>query len=359
MRDGHSALASDLPVGIVRAATLRSAPFTMDYFRPGLREIRRVVERCNHRLRLLWLDRQLGKAETELGVLGWQQADYDEATQTEVNKIHDVEREQSRMTNAGAEVGQIIRELAQQRETARGEADARRQTVETARQRVQEPLAALEKQIAILRKSEHDYGRRVPELDREQREVETLYSKLLLADSPTPTARDELFRLRERLIGIPNEKADLRVHHTRNAADLQTKEKEAALLKGQIEEFNRQIREIDTSARAAEAKLAGELREREKEKARINAEVDKLERGKTNPFREIGRVLADNNLPPLNQPHVLEHVKALRFAVEERRYELAASREQSAQEDPTAVRSSLALWAVILLAVGLLAAAQL
>jgi hypothetical protein len=53
----------------------------VDYFSPGAREIARILGRVLNRLRMLAQRRRLARAETELGLLGWQQADYDEDTQ--------------------------------------------------------------------------------------------------------------------------------------------------------------------------------------------------------------------------------------------------------------------------------------
>lgn len=326
----------------------------MDYFGPALRELRRILRRLNHRVRLAWFHRQLATAETELGLLGWQQADFDEATQAQVDKVHDVEREQMRLTNASAELAGTIREMTEKRETARREHEAQRQQLLAERDRLREPLAPLEPQLAALRKHEPDYRRRVPELEREQRDLDELYSKLLLAQPQSPRARDELLRLRDRLIAISNEKADLRSQHLRLSTDLQAKEKEAAEIEAHTAALDHQLRELEHLGRAMEGKLSAELREKEREKGRVEIDVEKLERAKRNPYREIGRVLADANVPPRNQPHVLARVKELRFAVQEQEYEIARLLQLSSTENHTETFISWILWGVILLALGLL-----
>lgn len=328
----------------------------MDYFGPGVRELRHLSARLKHRLRLMWVQRQLAAAETELGLLGWQQADFDAETQNQVDKIHHVEREQSRLTNAGAELAGEIHSLVEKRDAAQRGAQAQRQQLDAERARLREPLNALAQQLAALRRTEHDYERRVPELDREQREVDALYSKLLLVQPQPPHVRDELLRLRDRLIAIPNEKTDLRSQHLRGAAELQAREKEAAAFEAQIADIDRRLGELDLAARADEAKVGAELRDKEREKARLSAEIDQLERGKANPYREIGRVLADSNLPPLNQPHVLQKVKDLRFAAQAHEYEIAASEHASSQEDRFTIQISFGLWAILFVALALLLA---
>ena len=107
-------------------------------------------------------------------------------------------------------------------------------------------------------------------------------------------------------------------------------------------------------------KLAGELREAEKEKARVAAEVEKLESAKLDPYREIGRVLADSGVAARpNQPEALNRVQALRQKVKGHADAIAASRARTAQEDRDQLRISLALLAIIALALALFLGALL
>ena len=69
----------------------------MDYLSPGLREIARVVARWRGRWKLRGAQSEVARLETELGLLGWQQAEFDTGTQREVDKILHTEREQARL----------------------------------------------------------------------------------------------------------------------------------------------------------------------------------------------------------------------------------------------------------------------
>ena len=326
----------------------------MEYFAPGLRELPRLAARTVQRVRLARTRRQLAAAETELGLLGWQQADFDEETAQRVDEIQHVEREQSDQQNASAGLAQTIRALVEQRETARREHDAQRARLEPEREKIRAPLAELEPRLAALRKHGPDHERRVSDIDREQRELDKLYNELLLIQPPPPQIRTELRRVRDRLIAIPGEKDALRAQHERLAADLQTTEQQAAEIEARVAALDRQLRELQSAADAEDDRLAAELREKEKEKARIETGVEKLERAKLDPYREIGRVLADSGVAPINQPQVLDRVRALRRAVQERASAIAASRQSTAQENPLQLRVSLALLAIIALAVALL-----
>jgi chromosome segregation ATPase len=321
----------------------------VESFAPALRELPRFIARIRLGMQLSRAQRELDAAETELGLLGWQRADFDGVTQREVDKLHDVEREQSRLTNASAALACEIHALNETGESTRQQATAERQQLETERAAIHEPLTALEQQVAILRKRVPETERRIPDLDRELEEVEELYTKLLIMQPQPPQVRDEVFRLRDRLIAIPNEKADLRSQNLRLANDLRGKEKELAALQAGLEAVEHRLRELKERTNAAETQQAAELREKERAKVRLEADAEKLERAKLNPYREIGRVLADSHLPPLNQPHVLERVKTLRRSVQEIEQEITLSRELTARENPTQLRVSFVVWAIVLI----------
>ena len=325
----------------------------MEYFAPGFRELQRLTLRCVHRAQLALARRRLAAAETELGLLGWQQAEFDEETGRQVDQIQHVEREQGRLQNAGSDLAQAIRALQEERTRRHRELEAGRARLTHEREEIREPLAGLESRIAALRTREHDFEIRTPGLDREKRELDGIYTQLLLVQPQPPRVRDELHRVRDRLIAIPNEIADLRSQHLRIAADLVAKDAEAAAITGQLAVLDRQLRDLDTAAEAADDQLATELREREREKARVEIDIEKLERAKLNPYREIGRVLADSGLGPVNQPNILQRVQSLRGSVGEREHAIAASRELTAQEDRAQLRISLALVAVLFIAAAL------
>jgi hypothetical protein len=76
----------------------------VEFFAAGLRECIRKFDRLLIRGRIGSKRRRLLAAETELGLLGWQQVGFSPAIQSEVDKAQSVEREQLRLTNAHAEL---------------------------------------------------------------------------------------------------------------------------------------------------------------------------------------------------------------------------------------------------------------
>ena len=328
----------------------------MNYLTPGLRELSLKFGRLLNRLRLISARRTLARAETELGLLGWQQADYDADTQREVSKIENYEREQGRMTNESAELGQALRALVATRDTRRQEYEAARAELVAQRREFAAPLEKVEKQLAALRKQEPDLERRMPELDRELREVTRIYTELLSVEPQTPQVRDELSRARERTVAIPNEKADLRTQHLRVASEIKTLETRHAQDHAKIAEIDRQLAEHQAAFDAVEREITAEIRAKEREKSRLEREIDLLEKAKANPYQQIGRVLADSNIAPMNQPHALEKVRRHRFAVSELEYQITRSAQVSAANDLKLVRISYVVWGAMAVAVALIGA---
>ena len=199
----------------------------MDYFSPGAREAGRRVRRAYGRARL-WRDRRrLAKAEAELGLLGWQQADFDDETQQQVEAIQNVEREQSRLMNAAAEHATTVRTRRGELESAQRAWQEKRRELAAEEKRCREPRAELERQLAERRRVEPNFERRMPELDRELREVMRLVTELLRTEPQTAKIRQELLRVRERSIAIPNEKSDLRTQHLRTVSEIRRLEQAA------------------------------------------------------------------------------------------------------------------------------------
>ncbi len=316
----------------------------MNYFSPGLRELARKLRRQTIRLRIFWRKRDLAKAETQLGLLGWQQADYDEETQRQVNAIQQVEREQARLTNEAAALANEIRQLQGDRETARKEYEEKCRGIEAERKQISAPHAQIERQLAEKRKVEPNFEKRIPELDRELREVQRRYTDLLASPKETLQIKQELIHLRERSVAIPNEKSDLRTQHLRTVSEIRALEmalqKEALALAELDERSDR----LDEEWQARDRELVQKVRAKERDKTRLEKEIDTLETAKVNPYQRIGQVLADSNISPMNQPEALSRVKALRLQVGELHQAILESEALSAQDDQKLIRSSFWLW---------------
>ncbi len=321
----------------------------MDYFSPGPRELARKLHRRAVEHSLAAINRKLAKAETDLGLLGWQQADYDPETQRQVQEIQGVEKEQSRLVNDSAEVAKELRDLQSERQTAQRQYEDQLRQLEGERRRLREPHEVIEKQLAEKRKTEPVFVQRIPELDRELRETQKLYAEFIQVSPQTPQVRQELARLRERIVAIPNEKSDLRTQHLRTASDIRNLEEQVEKSLPDILAVEEKIRVLQEEWATAEHGLNDRLAVKQDQKKQLEAKMENLEASKSNPYLRIGQVLADNNIAPLNQPEALDRVKRLRFEAGECRQIILESEARSHAEKPAAVKLSMILWGVILL----------
>ena len=329
----------------------------MDHFSPGLRAARRLVTRLDHRVRLYFAQRNVAKAETELGLLGWQQAEYDSETQRQVDALQNVEREQAALSNRFAETAHALEQVATDRATLRATFDQEYAALEAKRTKAREPLPGLREQIDKLREANSPAERRAAELEKELRDVEKLYTKLLLVQPQTPEVRDEILSLRDQLIALPNERKDLANQAARRTAEIQARQDQIAAIEQAVAGLDRRMRDRKTLFHEEDDALAKRQRELERDKVRAQAEHEQLERAKINPYREIGIVLADNNIGPMNQPQALERVMQCRSIVREHQQDLVDLEAIAAAEDQVQVRASLAIWAAIFFVLALICAA--
>ncbi len=323
----------------------------MDYFSPAPREfIRKLIRLTAHR-RLAALQEQQAKAESDLGLLGWQQADYDPETQRQVQEIHDVEREQTRLTNEAAALASEIRECQAAKASAIKLHEETKRQLDAERRRIREPYETIERQLADKRKIEPNFVRRIPDLDRELRDVQKTYAELLTQTPQTPQVRQELIRLRDRTVAIPNEKSDLRIQHLRTVSEIRALEEALNDQKPAVDSIDERCRKHDAEWAMQESELTSKISHLETVKTDVETQVNALENAKLNPYQKIGQVLADNNIAPVNQPHALDKVKRLRFDAGEVLQRILESEARTAAESPQAVKISLMIWGAILLGI--------
>ena len=325
----------------------------MDYFSPGLKEIARVVGRWRNQWRLRGVKKQLAKAETELGLLGWQQAEFDPVTQREVDKIQQTEREQARLTNASAAVSQAIAELKTQREQARQAFEKESGPVGAERKTLREHIEKAGAQVSLLRKQIADYESREPQLERELRDAHRLQKELFAVESLTAEMRDQQTDVRDRITTIPGRIAEIQRQRARGRAEKEELKKTIAQETAREAALAQRAKELETAQDAEDRRLADAISARENERGKIEDENTRLESDKINPYREIGRVLADNHLPPMNQPQALDAVRDGRLRLQEVEYAIAKSRADSDAADRALVQNSLILLGAVLLAIGL------
>ena len=317
----------------------------MNHFAPGLREGSRIFGRLIFRGRLFLAARKLAKTETDLGLLGWQQADFEGEAQEHVRQLTDFEREEARLTNESAALALAIRRLQDERAAARQHHDEARAPLEAERAKVAVPVAEVERQLAARRSGRVNFAERAPALDRELREVSQLSAELLAVEPQTAEIRRELIRLRERTVAIPNEKSDLRIQQQHAVDEVHALEEALARGLTAVAELDEKLRVRRADYEEADRAREKEISDRGREKQAIEKEIGSLEKAKGNPYRKIGQVLADSGIAPMNQPGALAAVQKARRIVARIVREIAASHEASGREDRAALRKSWGLWA--------------
>ena len=326
----------------------------MNYVTPGLRELARLLHRLVQRLRLAWQARKLGQLESTLGLLGWQQADYDHGTQRHVDRLADYERSQGQLTNESAALGLAIHELEEQAKADRTAYDSQRAQITAAQQTLSGPVEESEKALAAQRQQREELEESIAALDREVSAAEEKYRALLAKGEHSPAREAEVRELQRRVIAIPREKQESQLKLADALMPIPRLELELEQRRAQLSVETEALRALEKSFAGSDGKLTREIATRKRDKQKLERKIDDLEKAKTQPYREIGKALADQRIEPVNQPEALAAVLAQREKIAAQQARLAGSLADSAQENRQHVWAS---WLVLFVALLLLAGA--
>ena len=325
----------------------------MNLVLPALRELARLYDRQIGRASLWLARRKLARAETDLGLLGWQQADFEGEAQRHVDQLRNVEREQSRQTNESAALGVAIQQGQEKRDAGRKQYDETRAVLEAEWKAAAEPVETTERHLAARRKIDVDFDGLIASLDRELAEVLALQAELRAVETVTPAVHAELSRLRGRVVAIPNAQADLRLRRVQAMNDIRALEETLARSRPVLAAATEKLHALDEQFARSDGTLERQIAGRKREKEAIEAEIETLEKAKNNPYRQIGQVLADSGIAPMNQPGALAAVQKARRIVARIVREIAASHEASGREDRAALQKSWGLWAAAVAVIAL------
>ena len=325
----------------------------MNLLSPAPREVARILARLASRLRLLLARWRLAKAETNLGLLGWQQADFEGEAQRPSDQLTNVEREQARLTNESARLGLAIQRVQDEGAAVRRQFEQTRHALETERAKVAGPVEETARQCAERERMRDSFAERAPALERELADANRQHAALLASGTLTPEARAELGRLRLRTAGLPSELADLRLRQQRLADELRPLEEALARGRAAVAVEDGKLRVQRAEFAATEQTRQKELSDCQHAKQTVGKDIEGLEKAKGDPYRQIGRMLADSGIAPLNQPHALAAVEQGRAAVARIEQNIADSRAASRREDRTALQNSCGFWVVALAVIAL------
>lgn len=306
------------------------------WWQEGRSEIERKIRLAISHFHLWQQTRHLAQAETELGKLAWQQADFvDPEILKRVDEIIDYEKNQAALLNREANLSWEKSEKQTAREKARATADE--VLDQFARERRDLSAARRTQQSALLEKSRKTAPLRqqLLQVQGEIEQLQILQSKIEKFE--TDEAAQEARRISAQLDELSSREKDLK--HTIDAhADLDRAAcAELAAVEEQISKLEDAIEERRTALEAKEAEIDTEIARIEDEQRRMREMADALEHQKTSPFQLIGECLADHNIGSRNQPEALENVHATRYAIAVLKQQIDESLQESARADRSAI----------------------
>ena len=314
----------------------------MNRFSPAYRQIIRLLTRLALRCRLLVERRKLARLETELGLLGWQQADYNEGTQQEIRKLADYEREQSRLTNESAELGNALRDLRERRVREKAEYEARKTSFKASLSELEKPIDALERKLEARRKALEGAEESVASLEAKVEESSND------ANTRTVGERADTLRSDYRFREVPDKLRNARAKLAAIKEEVRLEESDLNRNLPVLKALEERLLANQTQFDAQDAELEKEISSNERAKRKIEKEINALEKAKSHPYREIGRALADCQIAPMNQPGALESVRSQRLRIRVLESTIGASQDESRREPREALLNSWQWWVALL-----------
>jgi chromosome segregation ATPase len=314
-------------------------------FTPAYRQLERALARAVFRGRLLLARRKLVRRETDLGLLGWQQADFSEATQAQVRKLADYEREQGRLTNESGELGLAIHELRERKAKEKAEFTERHAKFQANLSDLNRPVHGLERRIARRRKAEADMEKIVADLESALGEKQRAKE---LENAKTSEERAEVQRYKPPFRELPNKLRNARSKLAGIKEEIQCDENDLNLNLPVLKALEERLRENRTRFEAQDTALEQEIATRVRAKRKLEKEINAVEKAKSHPYREIGRVLADCQIAPLNQPQALAEVHSQRRQIEALESAIANSLAESRAQPMEAILISWQWWVALI-----------
>lgn len=320
----------------------------MNYLAPGLRELGRIFDRQFRRVRLVQERRRLAHLESQLGLLGWQQADFGADAQLHVDRLAGVERDQALLTNESAAVGLTLHQLEERRAAERATFETQRAELNARRDPLVPPVEESEKAFNAKQKERKELEERLTTLAREKASNEEKYRELLAKGNHTPQQEAEVQRLRTRVILLPQETQDWHQKLTVVQMEIPPLETELEQRRALLAVETDALRALEKSFAESDQVLAGEIAKQLRDKQKLEKEINALEKAKHQPYREIGRILADHGIEPANQPEALATVLGQREHIAAEETRIVESFEASRRENRVELWGSWALLFTIL-----------
>ena len=164
------------------------------FFQTGIQEIERKGARFLDRIRLWIENRKLIKAETTLGLLGWQQVDYNSPElEAQVARIHETEKAQLELMNDRAGLTDLIAAVRSEMESSHQVFSAQIAQIESEMAPLKSKLTELSGRSTESQRIIARFKQGILDLQTQERDLSGIYKKLAL-ESQSETLLEELSR---------------------------------------------------------------------------------------------------------------------------------------------------------------------
>lgn len=301
----------------------------MNFLATGFREQARIIQRANDRI-LVWRERRrLTKAETDLGFLGWQQAEFSADVNEQVGAINAFEQQQYELANRSADLQSQIDGLHFRREQLRGEHREQAAHWESLLQPLLGAHAIAAETLSENRAKLRRFDKAIGELEAARDALDRELKRLMSLEQ-SRDVMGETYRIRNRIAAYENERDDLRRSRLAAAGRFGSAESEEVELNSKIAGFRAEMDAHKKAFALHETEVTRQIAAIEKEKGQITKLLESLDHKKSPAYLAIGRCLADCKIAPMNQPGALALVLHHREQVGVLVQNIASSLEESA-----------------------------
>lgn len=322
----------------------------MNFFLVGCRDLSLKRRRAQLCLGLFFSRKKLFRAETKLGWLGWQQADFfGTEVQAQIDKIAQLEKEQALLVNVVADISEKRRDLEAKRIAGQREYEESRLAMEQERAPHDARLAECEGRWQLRRDAWRRFENALTELEKTERTLMEQHAQIRSVTPQTTKTQAEEKQILAHRVQLANERRELENERREAMQEIAELEVAQPALRAEVERCAAEEEQARAIFAAADRVLAAEMRARGRETKRSGKQSTAIESKMREPFRLVGACLADHQIAPMNQPEALQEVLSLRTKIAEMLASLVALRAQSAVLPRAQLRQFYALLAVVVL----------
>ena len=273
------------------------------------------------------LRRELDRAKSELGLYGWQCADFPTALDGTIAFLRQVEEAQVDLLNHNADLTQTLQQFDERAERARSVYEASCQAIDARLGHAKErgPEALKENQEAIAR--EKAFLKAVTDLDRQIQELEQ--ARATMVKNQAPGIDGKLRSLMVKTNELRSERQSVDQQRRVWSSKRTQTSAEAAATQSALQRGKKERRRAQRQLMADLGKIRRERSRAFSQKSGSDKEFKRIDRLKVQAYAELGDALANAGIAPPNQPELLQIVLELRETLDEQSGGMQAERLSS------------------------------